>query len=116
MSVVIFIHHRDPRVIWFDDIADYDPTSAQIEGTVHAECSRPIEMAFLDIFQHTAHHAEDRIPLYRLRGAQRSLETRVGDRVLRVPLTLRSFLQTLSACQLYDYNRRQWLRCSDAKT
>lgn len=108
MSVVIFVHHRHGDVVWYDRPHEYDTVGGQLRGTVHATLPRAIEVAFLDIFQHTAHHVNARIPLYRLAKAQATLEAIFRAHVLRAPLTARSFLQTLRECQLYDYERRAW--------
>jgi len=108
MSVVIFVHHRHSDVVWYDRSHEYDTMAGQLRGTVHATLPRAIEVAFLDIFQHTAHHVHARIPSYRLARAQATLEQTFRAHVLRAPLTARSFLQTLRECQLYDYDRRAW--------
>jgi omega-6 fatty acid desaturase (delta-12 desaturase) len=108
MSVVIFVHHRHPDVVWYDVAADYDPFASQLSGTVHATLARPLELAFLEIFQHTAHHVDSHIPLYRLASAQATLEQRFRSKVVRAPLNLRYFLQILRDCQVYDYERRSW--------
>ena len=59
--------------------------------------------------EHTAHHAEPFVPLYRLAEAQKSLERAYRRDIVRVLWTPASFLRTLRVCRLYDYGCHRWI-------
>jgi omega-6 fatty acid desaturase (delta-12 desaturase) len=58
--------------------------------------------------EHTAHHADPRVPLYNLEKAQKHLEETYGEIVV-VPFTFTGFLNTLRTCRLFDYENHRWL-------
>jgi omega-6 fatty acid desaturase (delta-12 desaturase) len=59
--------------------------------------------------EHTAHHADPRVPLYNLEKAQKRLEETYGDNIVVVPFTVRGLFTTLRTCRLFDYENHRWL-------
>ena len=57
--------------------------------------------------QHTAHHLDVTIPLYRLRDAQRVVEES-GTRLVVYRWTPATFFRHLKICKLYDFERHCW--------
>jgi len=105
-----FQHHTHPRVLWYDDEAEWSYFRSQVQGTVHVEFPRWVETILHHIMDHTAHHVDTRVPLYHLADAQRALEVAFGEEhVIVEPFSLAGTTRTFRACQLYDYRAHQWL-------
>ena len=68
-----------------------------------------------DVMDHPVHHLHPRIPCYRLRVAQARLNQLLGEHALVEKYTLRSFLDTLRRCKLYDFENHRWLDFDGAK-
>jgi omega-6 fatty acid desaturase (delta-12 desaturase) len=109
MGVAILLHHTHPRVCWYDDPDEWAFFAAQVRGTVHVEFPRPLGAVLHHIMEHTAHHIDPRIPLYRLPAAQHVIERRFPENVIRTRFSLGNLCHFLSRCQLYDYHRRCWV-------
>lgn len=108
MGWAIFEHHTHPRVPWFDDEREWRIAAAQTRCTVHIVLPAPVDIAIHSIMQHTAHHMDVTVPLYRLREAQEEVEDGAPEAIVYrwSPLTFRRHLRT---CQLYDFAAHQWL-------
>jgi acyl-lipid omega-6 desaturase (Delta-12 desaturase) len=104
-----FQHHTHPRVLWFADQADWSFYRAQVLGTVHVVFPRWIAKSLHNIMDHTAHHVDTKVPLYHVTDAQEQLEQTFAGEVVREPFTFAALRRTFDTCQLYDYERHQWL-------
>jgi omega-6 fatty acid desaturase (delta-12 desaturase) len=62
-----------------------------------------------DVMDHPVHHLHPRIPCYRLKAAQAKLNELLGEHAVVQKFTLRSFLDTLRRCKLYDFDNHRWL-------
>lgn len=62
-----------------------------------------------DVMDHPVHHLHPRIPCYRLKAAQAQLNVLLGEHAVVEKFTLRSFLDTLRRCKLYDFENHRWL-------
>ncbi len=60
------------------------------------------------IMDHSAHHVDPGVPLYRLETAQERLESSLGDDIIVQQFSLRSLRTTLKVCKLYDYRHHRW--------
>lgn len=109
MAFVTLQHHTHPRVRWFDDEKEWSYFQSQIGGTVHMKFPRIIEMAFANIFEHTAHHADKRTPLYNLPQSQRALEQQYPADVIVQHASLAHLRDVLARCRLYDYRAHRWM-------
>ena len=110
MAFATFQHHTHPRVIWYADVHEWTFFRSQVEGTVHVEFPRWIERLLHNIMEHTAHHVDTRVPLYRLENAQRAIEETFGaEAVITERFTFAGMARTFATCQLYDYETHQWL-------
>lgn len=109
MGFVTFQHHTHPDVAWFDDRKQWDPLAAQVENTVHVEFPWLVGQLLGNIMEHTAHHVDVKIPLFRLQEAQKALEAYLPDQVPVQPWSWRSYVENCRRCQLYDYEKRRWL-------
>jgi acyl-lipid omega-6 desaturase (Delta-12 desaturase) len=108
MGFAIFPHHTHPSVRWFADRAEWSFAESQLAGTVHVLYSCWVNVLFHHIFDHTAHHIDVRIPFYRLHEAQAAAESAFGPNIVVEKFCLKSFLQTLRECALYDYDQHRW--------
>ncbi len=109
MGLVILLHHTHPKVRWFETKEEWSFYQAQVSGTVHVVFPKWIGLLLCNIMEHTAHHVDPKIPLYRLRDAQRAIEARFGDEVIVTHFRLQDAIEICQRCRLYDYERKQWL-------
>lgn len=109
MAFITLQHHTHPSVTWFADREEWSFFHGQVRGTVHITFPRIIELMFQNILEHTAHHVDPKIPLYNLRDSQKGLEKAYTEDVIVEKGSLWHFHRVLSKCQLYDYEKRQWL-------
>ena len=70
----------------------------------------PFKMGTLmhHIMEHTAHHVDMTIPLYKLKQAQAKLEELLPGRIIIQRFSWRWYFTTAKACKLYDFTRRCW--------
>lgn len=109
MSFAIFQHHNHPRVAWFLDRDEWDFFAGQVECTTHVGMPWWLEILTGHIMQHTAHHVDMRIPLYRLVASQSCLEAAYPTDVVVQRWSFRLLGQTLARCKLYDFENHRWL-------
>ena len=109
MAFVTLQHHTHPRVRWFDNEREWSYFQSQIGGTVHMKFPRIIELGFANIFEHTAHHADKRMPLYNLGQSQRTLERLYPQDVIMQQGSLKHLRDILKRCRLYDYRAGRWM-------
>ncbi len=103
-------HHTHPSVAWFKTREEWNFFNGQVRGTVHVKLPRPIEIIFHNILEHTAHHADPKIPLYHLPECQRNLENFFNEDVTIQHGSVFRFATNLNLCQLYDYENHRWLK------
>jgi omega-6 fatty acid desaturase (delta-12 desaturase) len=104
-----FLHHTHPRVRWFDSQAEWKEAQVQLTAVVHVVFPRWVDLTLHEIMQHTAHHVDPNVPLYRLANAQDALERTVGDQMVVTRFTVRDVRAGLRICRLYDYKTHTWL-------
>lgn len=109
MSFAIFQHHNHPRVAWFIDKEEWDFFAAQVESTTHIGMPWFLEWTTAFIMQHTAHHVDPKIPLYRLTRSQRCLEEAYPKDIVVERWTFTSLGVNLAKCKLYDFENHRWL-------
>jgi len=109
MAFAIFQHHTHPRAVWYAATEERDFFAGQVESTTHALMPWWIEWISAFIMQHTAHHVNTRIPLYRLSKSQRYLERTYTDGIIVQPWRFTALGETLARCKLYDYENHRWL-------
>jgi acyl-lipid omega-6 desaturase (Delta-12 desaturase) len=116
MAFAIFQHHTHPRAVWYAAREEWDFFAGQVESTVHAQMPRWLEWVSACIMQHTAHHVNRRIPLYRLARSQGYLERAYGEQIIVEPWSFAALGRTLARCQLYDYENHRWLNFKGRQT
>lgn len=116
IGFLIFLHHTHPRAPWFDDRAEWSFFAGQVQGTVHVVFPPGVNWLIQHIMEHTAHHADPKIPLYELPVAQRSLEQAYPSDIVVHAFTMRTLRETVRVCQLYDFDHHCWLSYSGERT
>ncbi len=104
MSLVIYLHHTNPAIRWFDDETEWSFKDAQTQCTVYVRFPLGINTVFHNIMEHTAHHMRPGIPLYHLKEAQRDLAPDATELVW----SLRGHLELFRTCRLYDFDAQRW--------
>ena len=108
MGFVIYGHHTHVRVSWHNDRASWQRAQPFVSTTVHLTFPFYIGSMLHHIMEHTAHHVDMSIPLYKLKGAQSRLEKLLPGRIVIQPFSLRWYFATARACKLYDFRRNAW--------
>ncbi|TWT39864.1 Delta(12)-fatty-acid desaturase [Thalassoglobus neptunius] len=108
MSLVIYLHHTHPELVWYNDQSEWKQRSSQAESAVHVIFPGPINRFFHWIMEHNAHHARPSIPLYHLREAQQVLEESDAGKIIVFRWTPWAHLDLVRRCKLYDYQAKRW--------
>jgi omega-6 fatty acid desaturase (delta-12 desaturase) len=108
IGFVVYVHHTHVRVSWHDDRAAWSKAQPFVSTTVHL--TFPFKMGALmhHIMEHTAHHVDMSIPLYKLKQAQNKLETMLPQRIIVQPFSWGWYFETARSCKLYDFSLRCW--------
>jgi omega-6 fatty acid desaturase (delta-12 desaturase) len=108
IGFVVYLHHTHPRVKWFADKKDWAKAAPFVSTTVHLIFPLGIGGLFHHIMEHTAHHVDMSIPLYKLKGAQLLLEKTLPERITVQRFSWRWYFDTARRCKLYDFDRQCW--------
>ncbi|MFZ4287229.1 fatty acid desaturase [Variovorax sp. HJSM1_2] len=108
MGFVIYGHHTHVKVSWHNDRATWQRAQPFVSTTVHLTFPVQIGAMLHHIMEHTAHHVDMSIPLYKLKAAQAKLEELLPQRIVVQPFSWRWYFDTARACKLYDFSRNCW--------
>jgi omega-6 fatty acid desaturase (delta-12 desaturase) len=108
IGFVVYVHHTHVQVRWHDEKAAWTRAQPFVSTTVHLTFPLGIGAVLHHIMEHTAHHVDMSIPLYRLKDAQAQLEHMLPERIIVQPFSWRWYFQTARACKLYDFKRQGW--------
>ncbi len=106
MGATIFCHHTHVDIPWFDDEDEWRRAEPQTRCTAHVVFPWVVRILLHQIFDHTAHHLDVTIPLYRLHEAQAQIEPSCESILERWSPAV--FARHLRACKLYDFRLHQW--------
>lgn len=120
IGFVVYVHHTHPSVVWHEDKAQWSHSQPFVSTTVHMTFRKwmglDVGAALHHIMEHTAHHVDMGIPLYRLRAAQSVLEKKMPGRIVVQPFSWRWYLDTARHCKLYDFAAQRWTDFSGQPT
>jgi len=108
IGFVVYVHHTHVKVGWHDDKAAWAKAQPFVSTTVHLTFPLRIGALVHHIMEHTAHHVDMGIPLYRLKNAQKMLEDLLPGRIVIQRFSWRWYFETARRCKLYDFSRRCW--------
>lgn len=116
IGFVVYVHHTHPRVSWHDDRAAWQRAQPFVSTTVHLTFPLRIGALMHHIMEHTAHHVDMSIPLYRLEQAQGKLEEMLPGRIIVQRFSWRWYFDTARRCKLYDFARGCWTDYAGRRT
>ena len=116
IGFVVYVHHTHVKVSWHDDRAAWQKAQPFVSTTVHLTFPWRIGALMHHIMEHTAHHVDMSIPLYRLQQAQGKLEELLPGRIVIQPFSWRWYFGTARSCKLYDFAQRCWTDYSGRPT
>lgn len=105
---VVYVHHTHERIAWYDDKKTWAAAQPFVTTTVHLTFKRHFGSLVHHIMEHTAHHLDMSIPLYKLKEAQSRLEHLLPQRIVVQPFSWTWYFKTARKCKLYDYAARRW--------
>lgn len=108
MGFVVYVHHTHREVSWYDSRDVWARSQPFVSTTVHLSFPYCIGGLLHHIMEHTAHHVDMSIPLYRLREAQQRLEQMLPGRIIVQRFSWRWYWDTVRHCKLYDFERHTW--------
>jgi omega-6 fatty acid desaturase (delta-12 desaturase) len=104
MSTFTLVHHTAPDVP-FRPTAEWNPSEAQLVGSIHCDYPRWVEWLCHDINVHIPHHISTAIPHYNLRMAHASLKENWGDYVQECKFNWALMKAITDQCHLYEPDR-----------
>jgi omega-6 fatty acid desaturase (delta-12 desaturase) len=108
IGFVIYVHHTHTAVQWHDDKVAWAKAAPFVSTTVHMTFPYKFGTLMHHIMEHTAHHVDMSVPLYRLKQAQKLLEDTLPGRIIVQHFSWRWYFETARRCKLYDFARRCW--------
>ena len=108
IGFVVYVHHTHTDVSWYQDKTEWAASQPFVSTTVHLSFHFGMGTALHHIMEHTAHHVDMSVPLYRLKKAQKLLETMLPGRIIIQKFSWRWYFDTARRCKLYDYDRLCW--------
>ncbi len=116
IGFVVYVHHTHLAVRWHCDKSAWSRAQPFVSTTVHLTFPLGIGGLLHHIMEHTAHHVDMGIPLYRLKEAQARLETLLPDRIVVQRFSWRWYFETARRCKLYDFTQGNWTDFSGRST
>ena len=101
--------HTHPKVPWFDKKSEWDFFNSQVQSVVHMKLPKILGLTFLDALEHTAHHVDVKIPLYRLKKSQKALHQYFSEAITVGNWSFIQFYRNMKICKLYDYDNHCWM-------
>jgi omega-6 fatty acid desaturase (delta-12 desaturase) len=108
IGFVVYVHHTHTDVTWYQDKEEWGQAQPFVSTTVHLKFKYHIGALMHHIMEHTAHHVDMSVPLYRLKQAQALLEKQLPGRIVIQMFSWRWYFDTARRCKLYDFERQCW--------
>jgi omega-6 fatty acid desaturase (delta-12 desaturase) len=108
IGFVVYVHHTHTAISWHEDRAAWSAAAPFVSTTVHLTFPWRIGAWMHHIMEHTAHHVDMSVPLYRLKQAQAKLEELLPGRIVVQKFSWRWYFDTARRCKLYDFAGRCW--------
>ena len=116
IGFVVYVHHTHSSVHWYDNKSDWSAASPFVSTTVHLTFGAGVGRFLHHIMEHTAHHVDMGVPLYRLQAAQALLEAKLPGRIIIQRFSWAWYFDTARACKLYDFEQRCWTDFAGQRT
>ena len=106
---VVYVQHTHTKIVWHDDKAAWAKAQPFVSTTVHLVFNFKFGAVLHHIMEHTAHHVDMSIPLYKLKQAQAKLEEMLPERIVVQKFSWSWYFRTARSCKIYDYVNQRWL-------
>jgi omega-6 fatty acid desaturase (delta-12 desaturase) len=116
IGFVVYVHHTHTSISWYADKSAWSASNPAVSTTVHLTFRRGFGALMHHIMEHTAHHLDMTIPLYRLKRSQAKLEQMLPGRIVVQAFSWRWYFDTARRCKLYDFSTQRWLDFSGRPT
>jgi omega-6 fatty acid desaturase (delta-12 desaturase) len=116
MGFVVFLHHTHPQIAWFQRRQEWRRRRAYVMATANVRLPLGLDRLLHNIMEHHAHHLNTRIPMWRLRAAQRLLRERNAGQIQSYRLGWKNYRDSVRCCKLYDFASHSWLDFNGAVT
>ena len=113
IGATVHIHHIGPEAAWAPR-ASGRGSVALLDGATSHVIPGWLNVFWHNIFLHTAHHLDPRIPFYHLPLATAVLARESGGAMAVERLRLRAWLAATRRCKLYDFTRGCWTSYEEA--
>jgi omega-6 fatty acid desaturase (delta-12 desaturase) len=110
IGFVVYVHHTHVDVSWHEERTGWSKAAPFVSTTVHLTFPWHVGAMMHHIMEHTAHHLDMSIPLYKLKQAQSKLEELLPGRIVVQPFSWKWYFQTARDCKLYDFKTDSWTR------
>lgn len=101
MSTFTMVHHTAPHIP-FKSSNEWNAAQAQLNGTVHCDYPKWIEILCHHINVHIPHHISPRIPSYNLQVAHKSIQENWGKYLNEATWNWRLMKTIMTMCHVYD--------------
>jgi acyl-lipid omega-6 desaturase (Delta-12 desaturase) len=108
IGFVVYVHHTHEAVSWYADKPRWAAAQPFVSTTVHLSFRWGVGSVLHHIMEHTAHHVDMGVPLYRLKQAQLLLEQKLPGQIIVQPFSWRWYARTAHRCKLWDYEADCW--------
>ncbi len=105
---VVYVQHINPAIAWLPR-SKWTKVRGQIDGTKTFEMPRLINAMWHNIFDHSAHHIDPRIPFYNLPRATRALKKAHPNKIRPERYRIRTYVAITKSCKLFDFDNGVWL-------
>lgn len=109
IGISVYLQHTHETIPWFKTKEETREKGKYEEITMYVRFPAWYRLLTHNVMEHTAHHIDPRVPLYRLAKAQEALVGVIGEKTVTVPFSLKGLLRTMARCKLYDYKHHCWL-------
>ena len=108
IGFAVYVHHTHTAVSWHAERSAWSKAQPFVSTTVHLTFPLRIGALMHHIMEHTAHHVDMSIPLYKLKQAQSKIEAMLPERIVVQKFSWRWYFETARKCKLYDFSAQCW--------
>lgn len=109
IGFTVYQQHTHEGIPWFRTRQDRDKFVSVEDVTMCVKYPHWYNLLSHNTMEHTVHHIDSTIPSYNLPQAQAKIAELLGDDLVIINFSLKSFLVTMQRCKLYDYDNHRWL-------
>jgi acyl-lipid omega-6 desaturase (Delta-12 desaturase) len=115
IALVVYLHHTHPAVPFFADRREWSATIGQVACSTVVRSNPVVELLTHGILIHPPHHADTRIPFYRLKRAYAEMAPEFSRYICEYRLRYSTVRRIFAQCQLYDFETHTWHRFTDLR-